>query len=441
MLTVGFIFPSSEYLHDPFRGDPHTHFQILTVLESHFGPRLNLSLIDLRGIERRFALYHIPERDVYLHSVYTLDYNEQVSIVENLRGRFPKAKHIAGGPHTMEFPEECLKTFDALIIGDGEELIRRAINDAMDLKLKRIYKQNSMVDINLYPCPSRKYLPESTIARPGLISLKNNSGYEQLLSTTVIFSRGCPYKCHFCHMPKTKELGLGIRFRRPELIEAEIEYLKRDYGIQAINLLDEICLPLTRNKAITHLEAIGRTGVIWKAQCRADGVTPELAKLAREAGCVIMCMGIESPIQKCLDIINKGISTGQAKNSIRYLKDNGIEVRVYMIIGLPGESEDIVERTWDFIRDTEPDLVYLSLMTVRPGTEMFNHREKFGIRWVSTDWDKTMHLFSRYEDEMPTLTFEYEENAPWGKSLSNETIVGNYLELQRRLKDARLCTR
>jgi len=72
---------------------------------------------------------------------------------------------------------------------------------------------------------------------------------------------------------------------------------------------------------------------------------------------------------------------------------------------------------------------------------MFNHREKFGIRWVSTDWDKTMHLFSRYEDEMPTLTFEYEENAPWGKSLSNETIVGNYLELQRRLKEAGLCTR
>jgi len=32
-MNIGFIFPSSEYLHDPFRGDPHTHFQILTVIE------------------------------------------------------------------------------------------------------------------------------------------------------------------------------------------------------------------------------------------------------------------------------------------------------------------------------------------------------------------------------------------------------------------------
>ena len=40
MLHVGFIFPSDGYLHDPFRGHPHTHFQILTVLEEHFGYKI-----------------------------------------------------------------------------------------------------------------------------------------------------------------------------------------------------------------------------------------------------------------------------------------------------------------------------------------------------------------------------------------------------------------
>lgn len=441
MLDVGFIFPSSEYLHDPFRGDPHTHFQILTVLESHFGSQVNLSLIDLRGIKKEFATYHIPECDVYLHSVYTLDYNEQISIVKNLRYRYPKAKHIAGGPHSMEFPGDCLKTFDSLVVGDGEELIKQAITDFIGRKLKKIYKQESAVDVNLYPYPSRKYLPKSTIARPGLVSLKDNAEYAQLLSTTVIFSRGCPYKCHFCHMPRTKEFGLGIRFRTPQLIEAEIEYLKRDYGIKAISLLDEICLPLNRNKAVAQLEAMGKTGIAWKAQCRVDGVTPELAKMAREAGCVIMCMGIESAVQRCLDMINKRISTEQAKKSICYLKNNGIEVRVYMIIGLPGEPEDVVEKTWDFIRETNADLVYLCLLTVRPGTVMFNQPEKFGMKRVDTNWDQTMHLFGRYGDEMPTLTFEYEENAPWGKGLNSEAIVRNYLELQKRLRANGLCTR
>ena len=76
-MKIGFIFPSSEYLHDPFRGHPHTHFQILTILEEHFGSEVDVSLIDLRGIKKNFALYHIPECDVYLHSVYTLDYHTQ----------------------------------------------------------------------------------------------------------------------------------------------------------------------------------------------------------------------------------------------------------------------------------------------------------------------------------------------------------------------------
>jgi len=77
MLEIGFINPSSDYLFDPFKGDPHTHFQILTVLEDRLNGKVKPSLIDLRGVDRNFALSHIPEQDVYLHSVYTLDYEEQ----------------------------------------------------------------------------------------------------------------------------------------------------------------------------------------------------------------------------------------------------------------------------------------------------------------------------------------------------------------------------
>lgn len=436
-MRIGFLLPSSEYLHDPFRGDPHTHFQILTVLESRFAAAVELLLVDLRGIKRQFALPHIPECDAYLHSVYTLDWNEQTAVVKSLRERYPKAKHIAGGPHAMVFPEESGKVFDSLILGDGEESIVSAVQDLMDGRLQAVYRQCETVDIKRYPFPRRHYLPASANSRPGLLALKDKPGLEQLLSTTVIFSRGCPYKCHFCHMPQTKELGLGIRFRTPRSIEDEIEYLKRDYGIQAISLLDEICLPLTPKKAVAHLEAIGRTGVAWKAQCRVDGIKADLARLTRQAGCVIMCMGVESVWQPCLDRINKRINIEQTKKSIRLLKEAGIEVRLYMIMGLPGEPPDIVERTWSFIQDTGPDLVYMSLLTVRPGTEMYMHPEAFGFQWINTDTDSTMHLINRYSTEAPKTTFEYRD----GEGLSREQIVQNLLEIQRRLKENNLCTR
>lgn len=434
MLQVGFLFPSSDYLHDPFRGDPHTHFQILTVIDHYLGDEVELKLIDLRGINREWAIYHIPECDVYLQSVYTLDWEEQIATVREIRKNNPTALHFAGGPHVTEFPEESLKTFDTLILGEGEELIVQALRDVQQKKVKRIYRNECPVDVDAYPVPRRHYMPKTAVVRKNLLTLKHQKGIEDLWGTTVIFSRGCPFKCAFCAMPKTR-VAKGIRYRRPDLVAEEIEYLKRDYGIQGISLLDEIGIPLQRAHAIAHLEAIGSTGIAWRGQCRVDGITPEIAKLARESGCLAMGLGVESAWQPSLDAINKKIKVARARDTIRILKESGIEVRLYMIFGLPGEPPDIQERTWEFIQETDPDLVYLSLFTIRPGTAVFHEPAKFGIREVQTDWSNTRHMHGRYDHEVPRLTFEYEEVTPWGKSLSNDQIVSNYMEFQTRLSE------
>lgn len=438
MMRVGFILPSSEYLFDPFRGDPHTHFQILTVLDWHFGDKIKTSLIDLRGIKKEFAPYHIDECDIYLHSIYTLDYNEQVALVDKLCERYPKAIHIAGGPHATLFQEECSKVFDALILGDGEFSVIQAVEDSMNSKLQKIYEQKIPVDINVFPHPRRHYLPKATVSRKGLMTLKNKKGYDRLMSATVMFSRGCAYGCAFCAMPSMRKYAPGMRFRTPQHVEEEILYLKQDYGLEGISILDEIAFPLEPEEAIPYLEAIARTKIVWRGQCRVDSLTPEIAQSLAKSGCVTICLGIESAWQPSLDLINKRITLERAKESIKLLKDNGIECRVYMILGLPAEPEDIVKLTWDFIQETSPTMVYLSLLTVRPGTDLFINPQKYGIKNITTDWDKTMHLYSRYEDETPELTYEYREDAPWGKSLSKETIVKNYLELQKRLGECGL---
>jgi anaerobic magnesium-protoporphyrin IX monomethyl ester cyclase len=435
-IRLGFIFPSSEYLHDPFRGDPHTHFQILTVLEDYFGSDIEVLLIDLRGVKKSFAIYHIPECDVYLHSVYTLDYDEQTSIVQSLRNRYPKAKHIAGGPHVNTFQQKCLETFDSLVVGDGEKAIIQAIKDLKDLKLKEVYCAEEMEDINCYPYPLRKYLPEAAIARPGLMNLKHQKKLQKMLGSTVIFSRGCSYKCAFCAMPESRQFGPRIRYRDPLRIEEEINYLQREYKIEGISLLDEIAFPLTTKKAIPHIEAMGRTGIKWRAQCRVDGMNPELAQLIKDSGCITMCFGVESVSQTSLDIINKDISIERAKSSIKLLKKAGIEVRIYMIIGLPGEPKDIVDQTWSFIKETDPESVYLSLFTLRPGTDVYDNPKKFGIKNVNKDWGNTMHMYGRYDKEIPKPTFEYEKILPWGgEGHSPERIIDNYLELQNRVKE------
>lgn len=438
-LRIGFLFPSSDYLHDPFRGDPHTHFQILTVLEARFGAQVSLELIDLRGIQRPFAIRHIPECDLFLQSVYTLDWDEQVSLVKGLRRAYPKALHVAGGPHASVYREQTLAVFDSLVLGEAEQSIVSLVETVLaGGRPERIYRMMAPVDLDAYPFPRRHWLPKAAIARRNMMTLRHER-MDRLVATTAIFSRGCPGQCAFCAMPAVRGDGApGLRYRAPHLIEEEIEYLKRDYGIEGLNLLDEIGIPPRVSRAIPHLEAIGRTGIKWRGQIRVDGLTRDVARLARQSGCTALGMGVESVWQPSLDLIRKQISVEQARRTIGLLKEVGIEPRIYMILGLPGEPPDIVERTWEFIQETGPDLVILSLFTVRPGTEIADDPARFGIARVEGDWRKTMHMYGRYADETPSLTFDYAPEGPLGPSLSSRQIVENYRELQRRLREAGL---
>ena len=115
-----------------------------------------------------------------------------------------------------------------------------------------------------------------------------------------------------------------------------------------------------------------------------------------------------------------------------YTPEDIADISYDKAIGLPGEPPDIVERTWEFVQETDPDLVVLSLFTVRPGTPVYNDPKKFGIKSIRTDWSDTRHMHGRYDHEVPTLTFEYEATTPWGKSLNKDQIVNNYLEFQNR---------
>ena len=427
-MRIGFILPSSDYLYDPFRGDPHTHFQILTVLEDRFGADVELSLIDLRGVKREDARYHIGECEVYLYSLYTLDYAELVGIVRYLRERFHEAVHVAGGPHAVLYQEDTLRDWDTVLVGDGERIIVQVMEDLIgDRPMRNKYVEEEKVDINAYVYPRRTWLPASAVARKGLMKTKAMPEYWELLGTTVMFSRDCPYRCGFCAIGGNSK---PVRYRRPDLIEQEIMYLKGEYDVEGISLLDEIVVPGERDKAVAMLEAIGRCDVKWRGQTRVDRMTKEMARLMRETGCLTMSLGVESAVQECLDIVNKRIKVERSRDTIKMLKEEGIECRVYMMSGMPGEPEDVVERTINFWRETNPDVVTLSLFTVRPGTDCYVRPERYGIKRAA-GWQNMMNLQGRYEDETPKLSFEYEK----GKGFSQERIIDNFMRLQEKLEE------
>ena len=70
-MRVGFVNTASKQNWKPFRIDPLGPLYLLTILEQEFGDKLELSYTDLRGINEDSLVYHIPEKDIYLHFVTT----------------------------------------------------------------------------------------------------------------------------------------------------------------------------------------------------------------------------------------------------------------------------------------------------------------------------------------------------------------------------------
>jgi len=428
-LRIGFIVTPDRYNYEPFRNQPLTALYLLTILEKHFGGKIDVSLIDLRGIEEKHLAYHIPEKDVYLYSVATPDFFEASNIVKLIRTIYPNAKHVAGGVHIMLFPKDSSKIFDTIIVGEGEQTVIELINDCFKSKVKLVYRQKEPANLDDYPYPDRKYLQKTAVAIKGLLF----NDPQKLKGTGVMFSRGCPFNCYFC---ASKEVMLGpVRFRSYDLICEEIEYLKNEYDIEALAIKDENAIPLNTRIAKPFLEAIKKSDIRWRGQTRANGVNLDMVKLAKESGCDSLALGIESADQKVLGVINKKLDLEKAKKFIQLLNKNDINVRTHFILGLPGEPDDIVKKTIKFIDEADPSSVLLSLFCPMPGSKIFHYSEEFGIEIKNFNWDEYLTTFGRFdEDEEGAMTFIYKD----GKGPSTKKILERYTELQAILRDKNL---
>jgi len=436
MLSIGFVVPTWHYFANPFKLQPLNELYFATIIDSHFkNNEVSINVIDLRNVRLKenkldvsLVCSDIPEHDIYFYWIAkTADSVEIQSIAKYLRNMYPASRHAAGGTHVDNFPEECASYFDAIVLGPGEESFIEIINDIRNGSLKKIYRDDwNLRRYDDYPFPKRHYLPEKSIVNTVLFEK-----YGGVQGSSAMFSRGCDFRCGYC----VYNVPSSIQRKSPKSVEEEIRYLKNEYGINGVNLRDEICVPLSSKVAIPFLEAIGRTDVIWRGQTKI-GASKEVIALARESGCVELAIGVESASQQVLDIVNKKQTVNKAKEFIHICKSLGIKVKMCLILGLPGEPPDIANLTRLLIKETMPDYVNISGFCPVPGSDIFENPGKYGIKYIDNDWSKHAHLLFRFSDEEHFgLPFEYDETGKWGRNLSRSEIINNIKELQHYLRE------
>lgn len=311
-----------------------------------------------------------------------------------LRRFYPNAKIVFGGAHASFVPDESLDKdyVDAVCIGEGEDTLVELIagrpfetidglawkrgNGAGEVEFVRNRPRNRVKKLDDLPLPAYD-LVDVHAYRPII------GNYKRLPAMLVVSSRGCPWPCNFCRRP----VGRMWTHRSAQSLYDEFRHLSEKYGIKDIAIMDDV---FTVNEKRVHefcdLLIEKPLDIKWKCFARVDIVNHAMLQKMAQAGCWGIMFGVENFNQKVLDGTGKGIEVAQVYDAVNWSKEAGLEVRVCMMVGNIGDTEEIVERNIELLIDLDPDYIALAILTPFPGHEIYNWAMERDL--ITTyDWD------------------------------------------------------
>ena len=330
---------------------------------------------------------------LYVLSAYFLD---AVDLIGKLHAKGFKV--VLGGAHPSFMPKFTLEKSGAdFIVAEEAEKTTLELVNALEkgLPLEGIpglyTKENPdkyisrpiTFDLDEFPFPDWEQIDPRKYKKAPHGGFIRNFPYAPISA-----SRGCPYKCTFCASPKFSR-GT-IRFRSPENVVDEIEYLVKNFGIKEIHFEDDN-LTLWRDFAVKICNLIieRKIKVSWACPngIRADKVDLELLKLMKKSGCYYVAFGIESGNQEILDGVKKELKLDDVRNAVKLTNKVGIMSQGFFIFGLPGETAETIEETIKFAKSLPLTRAQFLILDVMPGTEIWDNLN-FSER---VDWTKNSY--------------------------------------------------
>ena len=420
METICLIIPPSVFLLDERVTPSGGILTIAAVLERDGVPVEVLDLSGLQDFERAVSDYvkNNPNIRIFGITSTTAQMPKSYSVVSEIRAVRRNAKLILGGPHVTSVNtahrneikrgikhgraskamDQMLETFDTLVAGDGEKSIFTAIGDNSPRLIDADFVQSPLYqkseDLETLPFPARH--------------LVDISSYMLLVdgepALSLIGQLGCPFACRFCGMRNSPSFR-KIRTRSVKRIVEEMEHMYRMFGRKGfmfqddelnvnksvIELMDEICLLQKRLGVRFSLRGF----------IKAELFTEDQAAAMYRAGFRWILTGFESGSPEILSVINKKATREENTECVAIAHRNGIKVKALMSIGHPGETEETVLATRDWLLQMKPADFDVTIITPYPGTPYYDEATPVeGERglWVYKDPKTAAKLYQHEVD-------------------------------------------
>lgn len=323
---------------------------------------------------------------------------------------------VVGGVHPTIFPKETVanKEVDYVVIGEGEESFLRLIKSIeAGKKSARLdidgcaYKNGSRIlmnektsfikNLDTIPFPARDLVPMEFYFKQGSVLY----GLGQKRAATILTSRSCPMKCTFCSVQLIQ--GLGLRMRSAENVFAEIEELVKKYRVGEILVLDDN-FTFDKKRVMTICKMILRKKLKFRWNTpngvRADRLDVDLLCLMKQAGCVNICIGIESGNDKIRnEVIRKGLSRENIAKALKICSKVGMPVTGFFILGTPGETEETFRDTLEMVKKMPFSMISTFFFVPIAGTKLYDDCVRNGF--ITRDYWKKVNRFNSPIMETP----------------------------------------
>ncbi|MEI6135655.1 MAG: radical SAM protein [Desulfomonile sp.] len=319
-------------------------------------------------------------------------------ITSAFREAHPSSYIVVGGAHATVNPNDTIshEPVDAVCVGEGEaailELAAQLESGRPPSKVVNCWlKENSgsiqqnqraqfIDDLNVLPSIDRA-MWDPWIKQPDL-------------EPAVIIGRGCPNSCKFCSNRAFRRISEGnyVRFRRVSNIIREIFEIIDRYETDYIYLETET-LSCDLDFTFELCDALAKLNMELQQQVRFRGNFSLTAKIARDhklmsqlfmafvrAKILHLNVGLESGSERIRRLMGKPYYTNDDFLSFcRIAQENGLGVRLYVMIGLPDETLFDWKETVHVVKKSQPEDVALSIFFPYPGTEAYEMVKREGL--------------------------------------------------------------
>ena len=348
-----------------------------------------LNYIDSDSEEEAFEILRCFDPDiVVLSTTFVLSRNHLIKAGQRIRMVLPYTFIVAGGHHV----------FTTLMYMSPEIQGQYLVSTGIDAFVNDSQGEQSLLRLcqnfsgNLHSVPNLIWRDTNNNIIHNKRFFENNNINETSIdfhhipeASTVHIrtARSCTFKCAFCSYPTIAgDVALmGI--------DSVIDTLRKcnDKNVASVFFVDDTFnVPRPRFEELIDRIIYEGFNIPWYSFLRCQFVDKELVKKIRRSGCAEVFLGIESGSDQVLKNMKKGAVSQYYHDGVKWLQDEGITTVGSFIIGFPGETDETVGETHQFIQNSDLDYYFIQPFYYLHHTPVHTQREKYGLKGKGLYW-------------------------------------------------------